>query len=132
MKTRTAHRILIVDDDPGDAEMTKRALSRAGLQLEVETVSCGEDALELLRKGSDLPSVILLDLKMSGLSGIETLGMIRADGRLRNITVIIVTNSLLEADRKASHDVGADDFLCKAFDLDRFAMDIKSALERWL
>jgi CheY-like chemotaxis protein len=132
MKTRTVHRILIVDDDPSDAEMTKRVLSKAGLRLKVETVTCGEAALEFLRKGDDLPSVIFLDLKMSGLSGIETLGMIRDDEHLRNITVVIVTNSLLEADRKASYAVGADDFLCKAFDLDRFAMDIKAALERWL
>ena len=102
MKTTTAHKILIVDDDPNDTELTKKVLSRSGCHVKVETVSLGEAALELLRKEDDLPSVIFLDLKMPGLSGIETLRMIRADERLRNIAVIILTNSLLEADKKES------------------------------
>jgi len=132
MKKTATHKILIADDDPNDTEMTKRILSKSGFPVKVETVSFGEAALDFLQKEDDLPSLIFLDLKMPGLSGIETLRLIRADERLKNITVIICTNSLLEADRKASYAAGADGFLHKAFDIDRFATDIKSALERWL
>jgi CheY-like chemotaxis protein len=91
-----------------------------------------EAALELLRNEADLPSLILLDLKMSVMSGIDLPRQIRADGRLKNITVIIVTNSLLEADKKEAYATGADDFLDKALDTDRFGRDIQSVLARWL
>ncbi|MCL5023400.1 MAG: response regulator [Nitrospirae bacterium] len=126
------HKILIVDDDPDDTEMTKRVLSKSGFEVKVEAVLHGEAALELLRKEDDLPSLILLDLKMPGMGGIDTLRRIRADERLKNITVVILTNSLLEADKKESYDAGANGFLQKAFDIDRFGRDVLSALERWL
>jgi CheY-like chemotaxis protein len=132
MKTAMAHKVLIVDDDPNDTEMTRRVLSRAGFEVKVEAVTCGETALELLRKEDALPSLIFLDLNMPGMGGIDTLRRIRDDDRLRNITVIILTNSLLEADKKESYAGGADGFLHKAFDIDQFGIDIKSALERWL
>jgi len=132
MKTTTAHKILIVDDDPNETKMTKWVLSKSGFNVKVEMASHGEAALELLRKEDDLPPVIFLDLKMPGLSGIETLRMMRADERLRNITVIILTNSLLEGDKKESYAAGAEGFLHKAFDIDRFGKDIKSVLERLL
>lgn len=123
---------MIVDDDPDDTEMTKRVLSKSGFEVKVEAVLHGEAALELLRKEDDLPSLILLDLKMPGMGGIDTLRRIRADERLKNITVVILTNSLLEADKKESYDAGANGFLQKAFDIDRFGRDVLSALERWL
>lgn len=128
----TAHKILIVDDDPNDTEMTRIVISWAGFEIMIEAVTHGEEALNLLQKENDLPSLIFLDLKMPGLSGLETLRLIRADERLKNITVVMLTNSLLDADRKESYAAGADDFLQKAFDIDLFAMNIKSALERWL
>src|ERR1700690_2995446 len=115
MKTMTAYNVLIIDDDSNDTVMTKRALSKGGFELEVEAVACGEAALERLRKEDDLPSLTFLDLKMPGIGGIETLRRIRADERLRNITVIILTNSLLDSDKKESYAAGADDFLHKAF-----------------
>ena len=132
MKTTKAHKILIVDDDPNETMMTKRVLSKSGFEVMVEAVASGEDALELLRNKDDLPSLIFLDLKMPGMSGIETLRLIRADEHLKDITVIIVTNSLLESDKNASYAAGADGFIQKAFDIDLFEREIKSVLERWL
>ena len=132
MKTETAHKILIVDDDPNDTKITKRLLSKSGFEVMVETVASGAGALELLRNEDELPSLILLDLKMPGMSGIETLRLIRAEELLKNTTVIIVTNSLLESDRNASYAAGADGFIQKAFDIDLFGRDIKSVLERWV
>lgn len=132
MKSNKAHKILIIDDNPNDIYLAKRALSKAGFEVEVEAVMHGEAALELLRNEDDLPSLILLDLNMPGMSGIDTLRQIRADCRVSNITVIIATNSPLESDKNESYAAGADDFLNKAFDMDRFGRDIKSVLERWL
>ena len=66
------------------------------------------------------------------MDGIETLRQIRADEKLKHIPVVILTNSSLEDDKHAAFAAGADAFLNKAFNLDKFCKDIKSALERWL
>jgi two-component system, response regulator len=132
MKTTGTHKILIVDDNPDDRFVINRALSKSGFELEVETAAHGEGALELLRKEDDLPSVIFLDLKMPGMSGIETLRHIRDDVRLSKIPVILVTHSLLELDKKESYDAGADGLINKVSDIERFGRDIESVLERWL
>ncbi len=127
-----AHTILIVDDNPDDIEITRRILARMGRIVKVEAAPCGEAAMELLRKGIDLPSLILLDLKMPGMSGFDALRRIRADVRMKHIPVIIVTSSCLESDEKEAYAAGADCFVHKAFDIDQFGRDMKSLLERWL
>ncbi|MBI5100700.1 MAG: response regulator [Nitrospirae bacterium] len=132
MKTAKTHKILIIDDDPNEIELTRRTLSRAGVEVKIETASCGDAALELLQNKDDLPSLIFLDLKMPGLSGIDTLRLIRADEHVKNITVIILTNSMMESDKKGAFASGANGFLQKAYDIDQFGMDIKAVLERWL
>src|SRR5512140_2495185 len=119
-RTATTHRILIIDDDPNDTELTKRALSKAGFETIIEATASGEAALELLRKEANLYSLIFLDLKMPGMSGIETLRCIRADMCLRRSTVIILSNSILESDKNASYAAGADGFMQKSIDMDQF------------
>ena len=122
------HTILIIDDNLDDVEITKKTLSRINRELKVETAPRGETALELLRREEALPALILLDLKMPGMSGFDTLRKIRADERMKQIPVIIVTSSSLEADEKAGFEAGADAFLHKAFDIDRFSSELKSLL----
>ncbi len=124
------HTILIIDDNSDDVEIAKRTLARMDRELKVTAAPRGEVALELLRSGTALPSLILLDLKMPGMSGVDTLRKIRADERMKHIPVIIVTSSSLEADEKESYETGADAFLHKAFDIDRFSSDLKSLVER--
>jgi two-component system, response regulator len=132
MKAAKTHKILIVDDESNEIEMTKRVLSKTGLEVTVNEATHGEAALELLRRQDELPSLVFLDLKMPGMSGIDTLRKIRSDGRLKNIPVIIMTNSLLESDKLSSYAAGADGFLHKAFDMTIFARDIEALLKRWL
>ena len=132
METATTHTILIIDDNLDDVEITKRTLSRMDRELKVETAPRGEVALELLRREEALPALILLDLKMPGMNGFDTLRKIRADERMKHIPVIIVTSSSLEEDEKAGCEAGADAFLHKAFDIDRFSGDLKSLLNRHL
>jgi len=124
--------LLIIDDDPDDIEISKMTLARIDRGITVETALCGEAALELMQSGKALPALILLDLKMPGMSGFDTLRKIRADQRLQHLPVIIVTSSSLEADEKKGREAGADGFLHKAFDMDQFERDLKSVLDRWL
>jgi CheY-like chemotaxis protein len=124
--------ILIIDDNPDDIEIAQLALARIDRGMKVATARSGEAALELLQSAKILPGLILLDLKMPGMGGFDTLRKIRAAERLQHLPVIIVTSSSLEADEKKGQETGADGFLHKAFDMDRFEKDLKSVLDRWL
>src|SRR5512134_843277 len=123
-----SYTVLVVDDDPDDLEITRRALAKIGCDVTCMAACRGEDALALLRGLTDLPSIILLDLKMPGMNGIDTLRNIRCDDRLKRIPVVIVTNSTLESDRSAAFEAGADAFLHKAFDLEQYGRDIQEQL----
>ena len=92
----------------------------------------GEAALKYLREGEELPALILLDLKMCGMSGIETLQEIRADARINKIPVVVVTSSSLESDEKEAYTAGANGYLHKALDLKQFSKDITSLLDCWV
>jgi len=127
-----SHTIMVVDDDPDDMEITRRILARTRREMIVTQVPRGETALALLRESGELPSIMLLDLKMPGMSGIDTLRRMREDEGLRHIPVIIVTNSALESDRNAALNAGADGFIHKDFDMDQFSRDMNSLLDRWL
>ncbi len=124
--------VMIVDDDQDEIELLRRALKKAGRVKNIATAREGETALELLRTRKVAPSLILLDLKMPGMGGIETVRQLRADACLKDIPVVIVTNSSLESDKQAAYDAGADAFLHKAFNMDQFGKDIKLLLDRWL
>jgi two-component system, response regulator len=126
------HTILIVDDNPDDIEITKIALAEMGRKEKVEIAMRGEAAMKRLREGKDLPSLILLDLKMPGMSGIDTLRQIRGDGCLKDIPVVIVTSSSLESDKGEAYDAGANDYLHKAFDIDQFSRELNSLLDSYL
>jgi two-component system response regulator len=132
METTMAYTVLIVDDSRDETEITKRVLTKAGTPLKVVSVARGEEALALLKGTDSLPSLILLDLKMPGMNGVETLRRIRADDRLKRVPVAIVTNSSLEADRNESFAAGADNFLNKSIDMDQYGREIKLLLEKWL
>lgn len=127
-----SYTVLVVDDDPDDLEITRRALEKIGCGATCMTARRGEDALAFLRDCAKLPSLILLDLKMPGMNGIDTLRHIRSDGRLKHVPVIIVTNSTLDSDRREALAAGANAFLHKAFDLDQYGRDIQGQLERWV
>jgi two-component system, response regulator len=127
-----SHTIMVVDDDPDDMEITRRILARTRREMIVTQVPRGETALALLRESRELPSLMLLDLKMPGMSGIDTLRRMREDEGLKHIPVVIVTNSTLESDRNAALNAGADGFIHKDFDMDQFGRDMKALLDRWL
>jgi CheY-like chemotaxis protein len=126
------HRILIADDNPDDIEITKAALEEKGWDVQVEAQGNAEKALESLRGGGDLPSLLLLDLNIPGMGGIACLRQIRADRSLQSLPVIMVTMSSFDQDEQKAYEAGANLFLYKDIDLDRFSENLDAALKRLL
>jgi two-component system response regulator len=124
--------ILIVDDSSAEIELAIIAIEATGRELSVCTAADGRSALAILRNEDELPTLILLDLKMPNMDGIEVLHEIRADDRLRDIPVVVVTSSSLESDRTKAAAAGANYYLLKPWSLDQFSRDLDSILHRWL
>ncbi len=124
--------IFIVDDSPTDIELTTIALETTGREIVVRSATDGKSALAMLRNGLCMPTLILLDLKMPGMSGIEVLRAIRADDLLRDLPVVVVTSSALESDKKEALAAGASDYIQKPLALDQFSKELESILRRFL
>ena len=124
-------KILIIDDSEDDILLTQMVLTKMGQNIRTESALSGEAGLALLRNGAALPSLILLDLKMPGMDGLDVLQTIRGDERLHSIPVVIVTHSDLESDKEVCSKAGANSYLIKSVDLDRFAAELWKELERW-
>ncbi len=121
-------KILLVEDNPDDAELTLRAFKKAGIFNEIVVAVDGVEALEYLfcqgkyteRDPTQSPAVILLDLKLPRMSGAEVLKRIRADPRTRLLPVVILTSSQEEEDRLACYENGANSFVRKPVDFAQF------------
>ena len=124
--------IFIVDDSPTDIELTTIALEATGREIVVRFATDGKSALAMLRNGLRVPALILLDLKMPGMDGIEVLREIRTDDRLRDLPVVVVTSSALESDRADAFAAGASGYIQKPLALDQFGKDLESVVQRWL
>ena len=121
--------VLIVDDSPDDIELARIAIQSTGEQVSVDSAPDARTALESMRACKLLPSVILLDIKMPGMSGLDMLREMRADSRLKDIPVITVTSSPLESDREKAFAAGANGFLHKSFSLNEFSGNLSIALK---
>lgn len=127
-RTLTRKTILLVEDDRDDEELTLRALRRSNISNEVVVAHDGQEALDLLFGGErfldgemdQLPAVVLLDLKLPKVNGIEVLRKIRSDARTRRLPVVVLSSSRLERDRDAVYDLGANSFITKPVDFDKF------------
>src|SRR5262249_53415183 len=99
--------ILIVEDSEDDFEATKRAFAKTNLHNPITHAYSGQEALDYLQKSENMrPGIILLDLNMPGLDGRATLEIIKRDGRLRKIPVVILTTSADERDVKSCYELG--------------------------
>ena len=131
-------RILIVEDEPGDARLTQLALQKCGLAVEMDVVGDGVAALQMLRRQGERcrdaprPDLILLDLKMTGQSGLAFLQEAKRDERLCAIPVVILTSSLLEADVYAAYKAGAAGYVPKSADFNEFMAAIGILAQYWL
>lgn len=122
--------ILIIDDSEDDILLTKMVLAKTGRDIRPESALSGEAGLAMLRDGRPLPALILLDMKMTGMDGLDVLRTIRGDPDLSHIPVMMVTHSELESDRAASSAAGANGFFHKSIDMDEFRKDMERILER--
>ncbi len=130
--------ILIVDDSPKDVELTLAALGEKNLANRVVVAEDGEEALDYLYnrgKFADYeksnPAVILLDIKMPKLNGIEVLKHIRSDPKLKYIPVIMLTSSREEKDLVDSYKLGANSYVVKPVDIVQFMEAIRSLGQYW-
>ncbi|HYD71194.1 response regulator [Azospirillum sp.] len=130
---RTAFNILLVEDDPADAGLAKRAIKTGKILCEVHHAKDGVEAMEYLRRQGDRfkdvpkPDLILLDLNMPRKDGREVLGELKADPEFKSIPVVVLTTSDIERDIEASYLHGANSFITKPMDVQDF-FDVISQL----
>jgi CheY-like chemotaxis protein len=131
-------RILIVEDDPKDVELTLTALEEYNLANEVVVTRDGEEALDYLycrgnfaTRTNDNPAVLLLDLKLPKVDGLEVLQQIKSDEKLKMIPVVVLTSSREERDMVASYKLGVNAYVVKPVDFHEFVNAIKELGVFW-
>ena len=132
--------ILLVEDNPDDEAMTLRALKKNNIQNEVVVARDGEEALNYLfgdagagsGKNPPLPMVVLLDLKLPKVDGLEVLRRIRADSRTRLLPVVILTSSKEEQDLSSGYSLGANSYVRKPVDFTQFVEAVRQLGLYWL
>ncbi len=132
--------ILLVEDDPNDEALTRRALAKNNIKNEVVVAHDGVEALEYLfgtgaHAGRDtrvLPQVVLLDLKLPKLDGLEVLKRLRADARTKLLPVVVLTSSKEEQDVLKSYTEGANSYIRKPVDFDQFVEAVRNLGLYWL
>ncbi len=132
--------ILLVEDNPSDEKLTLRAFRKSNLANEIVVVRDGAEALDYLfgtgshagRDVTNLPQVVLLDLSLPRIDGLEVLRRLRADERTRLLPVVILTSSKEEADVVRGYTLGANAYVRKPVDFDEFAQAASTLGLFWL
>jgi len=135
-----AKSILLVEDNPDDVELTLRALTKNNILNDVIVVRDGAEAIEYLfargayadRDPNNVPTLILLDLKLPKVDGLEVLRQVRAAEHTRLVPVVILTSSLEEQDRLRSYSLGANSYVQKPVDFNRFTEAARQLGLYWL
>jgi two-component system, response regulator len=132
--------ILLVEDNPQDLELTQRALLKAHLGNRIQVARDGAEALEFIfcegayasRKIEDTPKVILLDLKLPKVDGLEVLARIKGDPRTAMIPVVMLTSSLEQSDVGNSYKLGANSYIVKPVNFEGLAAAVQSLGMYWM
>jgi CheY-like chemotaxis protein len=132
--------ILLVEDDPSHAEIVLRNFENSLIANRIEHVSDGQDALDYLYRSngfsepgmSPRPGVILLDLRLPKVDGLDVLKIIKTDPHLRTIPVVVLTTSAAETDIARAYEYHANSYLVKPVDFHQFADMMKSFVYYWL
>src|SRR6266851_4053925 len=134
----TLGRILMVEDDPKDVELTLTALEEYNLANEVIVTRDGEEALDYLycrgsfsTRTNDNPAVLLLDLKLPKVDGLEVLQQIKSDDKLKMIPVVVLTSSHEEKDMMRSYSLGVNAYVVKPVDFHEFVNAVKELGVFW-
>ena len=131
-------RILLAEDDQRDIELTLAALQDINIANEIDVVKDGEEALDYLYKRAKYkdrengnPAVVLLDLKMPKVDGLEVLRQIKESDELRNIPVVILTSSKMESDLITSYKLGVNAYVVKPVEFENFVKAVKELGSFW-
>lgn len=133
-------KILLVEDNPDDVQLTLRAFKKNNITAEVVVASDGVEALDWLfgtgghagRDVTDQPALVLLDLKLPKLNGLEVLQRLRANPRTKSLLVVVLTTSSEDADVVESYHLGANSYIRKPVDFDEFHRVIGQLGAYWL
>ena len=126
-------KILLVEDNPDDEALTIRALKRAGIANEIDVARDGDEALDyLLDHDRPLPQLVLLDLKLPKVGGLEVLRHVREDERGKLVPIVILTSSTEEADLVSGYSNGASSYVRKPVDFDQFSESVRQLGLYWL
>lgn len=140
ISTSNVVEILIVEDTPGDLELALRALKKANLTNNIQVARDGVEALDFIfgegahagRQLEDGPTVILLDLKLPKVDGLEVLKRIKGDPRTQGIPVVVLTSSKEQSDVVESYKLGVNSYIVKPVNFDRFAAAVQELGMYWL
>ena len=140
MTENNAVEILIVEDTPQDLELTMRALQKANVTNRIQVAHDGAEAIEFIfgegvhagRKIEDAPKVILLDLKLPKIDGIEVLRRIKGDPRTKTIPVVVLTSSREQKDVVESYRLGVNSYIVKPVNFERFVSAVQELGMYWL
>jgi two-component system, response regulator len=132
--------ILLVEDNPSDEALTLRALKKSSINNEVIVARDGAEALDYLfctgtfagRDDADMPALILMDLNLPKIGGLEAVKRIRDDARTRLLPVVILTSSDEEDDRLRGYEAGANSFVRKPVEFNKFASAVQQLGLYWL
>jgi two-component system response regulator len=127
--------VLLVEDNPDDVELTLRALKRAHVVNPVRVARDGAEALEILfgsRALPTLPRVVLLDLKLPRVNGLEVLERIRREESTRKLPVVVLTSSREEPDVRRAYELGANSYIVKPVEFEKFVAAVGEVGLYWL
>jgi len=132
--------ILLVEDNPADVELTLRALKKRNLANKIQVVNDGAEALEFVfakgayhdRSIKNKPKVVLLDLKLPKVNGIEVLRQMKSDERSKDIPVVVLTSSEEEPDMVECYKLGVNSYITKPIDFDHFTKIVSELGLYWL
>ncbi len=133
--TEDAVEILVVEDDPSHAEMTLRTLRKHNIANRIQVARDGAEAVEFLFDGAGhngTPKVILLDLKLPKVDGMEVLRRIKADPRTRKVPVVVLTSSSEDHDLQECYALGVNSYIVKPVDFQQFTEAIRSLGLYWV
>ncbi len=124
--------ILLVEDNPNDAELTERALRKNDLAARMEIARDGAEAIEYLFGDRPKPKVVFLDLKLPKIDGIEVLRRLRENAQTKSIPVVVLTSSQEERDIVESYRLGVNSYVVKPVEFDQFFKTVSDLGRYWL
>jgi two-component system, response regulator len=124
--------ILLVEDNPDDERLAVRALRRANINAEILIARNGEEALSTVFNATCLPIVVLLDLKLPKIDGLDVLKAIRANAKTRLLPVVILTSSSEQRDIIESYELGANSYVRKPIEFDRYTEAVSQLAIYWI